>query len=190
MKAGNWRATRLDGLDVYNPNNEKIGDISELIIDRQGKIEAVVIGVGGFLGIGEHLVAVPYDQVQWIDQPRAVSSTAPGGTATTGSSSAPAPAVGADRADRPATTTAPMDRPAGTTATTDGPVGTTTSVERQSGTTVTTTTDRPAATATDRPAAGATGDRSAAAERGAPDHAIVAMTKEQLRALPEVRYSR
>ncbi|HEX2151444.1 MAG TPA: PRC-barrel domain-containing protein, partial [Stellaceae bacterium] len=105
MKAGNWRATKLDGVDVYNPNNEKIGDVSELIIDRNGKIEAVVIGVGGFLGMGEHQVAVPFEQVQWIDQPRAVSSTAPAGTPTTGSSSAPAPAAGTDR---PAvTTTAP-----------------------------------------------------------------------------------
>ena len=193
MKAGQWRATRLDGLDVYNPNNEKIGDVSELIIDRQGKIEAVVIGVGGFLGIGEHLVAVPFDKVQWVDQPRAVSSTAPGGAPATGSS-APAPAAGTDRADRPTTTTAPMDRPAGTTAATDGAVGTTTTVDRQTGTTVTTTTDRPAGTtAMDRPATATTADRDAAAReayRGYPDHAIVAMTKDQLRALPEVRYSR
>ncbi|MGD9617831.1 MAG: PRC-barrel domain-containing protein [Alphaproteobacteria bacterium] len=198
MKAGQWRASKLDGLDVYNPNNEKIGDISELVIDRSGRIQAVVIGVGGFLGIGEHLVAVPFEQVQWIDQPRAVSSTAPGGAPMTGSS-APAPAAGTDRADRPAMTTAPMDRAAGTTAATGGATGTTTTVDRQTGTTVTTTTDRPAGTmatdrpagtmATDRPAAGAAGDR-AAGDRGAPDHAIVAMTKEQLRALPEVRYSR
>ena len=82
MKAGQWRASKLDGLDVYNPNDEKIGDISELIIDRDGKIEAVVIGVGGFLGMGEHQVAVPFEKVQWVDQPveRKVSST--GGTTT------------------------------------------------------------------------------------------------------------
>ena len=35
MKAGEWRASKLDGLDVYNTNNEKIGDISELIVDRE-----------------------------------------------------------------------------------------------------------------------------------------------------------
>ena len=56
MKAGQWRATKLDGLNVYDPSNEKIGDISELIVGRDGKIDAVVIGVGGFLGIGEHNV--------------------------------------------------------------------------------------------------------------------------------------
>ena len=74
MKAGQWRASKLDGLDVYNTNNEKIGDISELILDRGGKIEAIVIGVGGFLGMGEHQVAVPFDKVQWVDQPRSTRS--------------------------------------------------------------------------------------------------------------------
>ena len=69
MKAGQWRASKLDGLDVYNTNNEKIGDISELILDRGGKIDAIVIGVGGFLGMEEHQVAVPFDKVQWVDQP-------------------------------------------------------------------------------------------------------------------------
>jgi len=55
MKAGQWRATKLTGVSVYNNNNEKIGDINELIVDRDGKVAAVVIGVGGFLGMGEHL---------------------------------------------------------------------------------------------------------------------------------------
>jgi hypothetical protein len=49
---GQWRASKLEGLDIYNQNNEKIGDISELLVDSSGKIQAVVVGVGGFLGIG------------------------------------------------------------------------------------------------------------------------------------------
>ena len=40
------------GVNVYNQNNDKIGDISEVIVDKSGKADAVVIGVGGFLGIG------------------------------------------------------------------------------------------------------------------------------------------
>ena len=56
-KAGQWRASKLRGLNVYNNNNEKIGDINELLVDGTGKIQAVVIGVGGFLGMGEHDVA-------------------------------------------------------------------------------------------------------------------------------------
>src|SRR5579871_4981264 len=45
-----WRASKLIGLNVYNEQNEKLGDISELLIDKSGKVEGVVIGVGGFLG--------------------------------------------------------------------------------------------------------------------------------------------
>jgi sporulation protein YlmC with PRC-barrel domain len=52
MLKGNWRASKLMGLDVYNAANEKLGDINELILDKNGKVNAVVIGVGGFLGRG------------------------------------------------------------------------------------------------------------------------------------------
>ena len=62
---GQWRASKLKGLDVYSDQNQKIGDINELIVDRSGKIVAVVIGVGGFLGLGEHDVAVPFGDLSW-----------------------------------------------------------------------------------------------------------------------------
>src|SRR5215207_4721643 len=39
---GQWRASKLEGFDVYNPGNEKIGDISELLVDGSGKIQEVV----------------------------------------------------------------------------------------------------------------------------------------------------
>jgi sporulation protein YlmC with PRC-barrel domain len=77
-KPNQWRASKLVGVTVYGPNNEKVGDINEVLIDRNGKAEAVVIGVGGFLGIGEKDVALPFDQVQWSDQP-AANRTASGG---------------------------------------------------------------------------------------------------------------
>ena len=57
-KEGQWRASKLIGVNVYNDNNEKIGDIEELIVDKSGKVDNVVLGVGGFLGMGEHYVAV------------------------------------------------------------------------------------------------------------------------------------
>jgi hypothetical protein len=47
---GQWRASKVIGVNVYNDNNEKIGDIQELIIDKSGKVDNVVLGVGGFLG--------------------------------------------------------------------------------------------------------------------------------------------
>jgi sporulation protein YlmC with PRC-barrel domain len=78
---GQWRASKLSGVNVYNDNNEKIGDISDVILDKQGKIDNVIIGVGGFLGMGEHLVAVPFDKIKWVDEPvrTSSSSSAPGG---------------------------------------------------------------------------------------------------------------
>ncbi|MET3263002.1 sporulation protein YlmC with PRC-barrel domain [Bradyrhizobium japonicum] len=60
---GNWRASKVAGLSVYNDKNESVGSINDLLMDKSGTIKAVVIGVGGFLGVGEHLVAVPLDKV-------------------------------------------------------------------------------------------------------------------------------
>src|SRR6202171_402345 len=61
---GDWRASKMVGLNVYNDNNESVGSINDLLADKSGNIKAVVIGVGGFLGVGEHLVAVPLDKGQ------------------------------------------------------------------------------------------------------------------------------
>ena len=66
---GNWRASKMVGLSVYNENNESIGSINDMLTDKDGKIKAVVIGVGGFLGVGEHLVAIPYEKVKFVSEP-------------------------------------------------------------------------------------------------------------------------
>jgi len=66
---GNWRASRVVGLSVYNDNNESVGSINELVMDKSGSIKAVVIGVGGFLGVGEHLVAVPFEKMKFATEP-------------------------------------------------------------------------------------------------------------------------
>jgi sporulation protein YlmC with PRC-barrel domain len=49
---------------VYDPSDNKIGEIMDVLIDRGGKATALIIGVGGFLGAGEKDVAVPFDAVQ------------------------------------------------------------------------------------------------------------------------------
>ena len=49
------------GLDIYNSQNEKIGDINEILVDKDGKVSGYVLGVGGFLGMGEHDVLVKSD---------------------------------------------------------------------------------------------------------------------------------
>src|ERR1700758_241645 len=87
---GNWRASKVVGLNVYNDKNESLGSINDLLTDKDGNIKAVVIGVGGFLGVGEHLVAVPLDKVKFVNEPVVYAG-------------AGAPASGAGT--RPATTT-------------------------------------------------------------------------------------
>ena len=72
---GSWRASKLMGLNVYNEANEKLGDINELLVDKSGKIEAVVIGVGGFLGMGEHDIAVSMDKLKFVEEPVRTTSS-------------------------------------------------------------------------------------------------------------------
>jgi sporulation protein YlmC with PRC-barrel domain len=132
---GNWRSSKLVGLSVYNENNESVGSINDLLTDKSGNIKAVVIGVGGFLGVGEHLVAVPWDKVKFVDQPVAYASGA----------------------GAPKTTTN------------------------------TTSTMPPASTTT-----GAANTAPAAATKSNPwypDHAVFNATKDQLKAMPEFKYS-
>jgi sporulation protein YlmC with PRC-barrel domain len=50
--------------NVYDPGDNKIGEIMDVLIDRDGKATALIIGVGGFLGMGEKDVAVPFNAVQ------------------------------------------------------------------------------------------------------------------------------
>lgn len=79
---GDWRTSKVVGLTVYNNQNEKVGSINDLLMDKSGKIKAVVLGVGGFLGVGEHLVAVSFDKLKFSDQP--VPSTTASGSAPSG----------------------------------------------------------------------------------------------------------
>ena len=64
-----WRASKLIGLNVYNDQNEKLGDISEILLDKSGKIDGVVIGVGGFLGMGKHDILVQLDKLKFVNEP-------------------------------------------------------------------------------------------------------------------------
>ena len=70
---GQMRASKLLGLNVKNNANETIGEINELILDKDGKVAAVVIGVGGFLGIGQHEVAIDYKSLNIKYDPNAMT---------------------------------------------------------------------------------------------------------------------
>ena len=137
---GDWRASKVVGLSVYNDNNEKLGSINDLLMDKSGSIKAVVLGVGGFLGMGEHLVAVPLDKVKFVNEPVVYT-----GTASTG-----APGGGSSMMKPPATTP---------------PTSTTTG------------------------SAGAGGPAATKSNPWYPDHAVFNATKDELKAMPEFRYS-
>ena len=89
----------MDGLKVYNEANENIGTINDLLMDKSGAIKIAVIGVGGFLGVGEHLVAVPYEKLKFVNEAVAYTGAKPGATTTTTTTGA------ATGTDKPAATT-------------------------------------------------------------------------------------
>jgi len=49
---------------VYDYNNNKLGDVKDVLVDRSGRINALILGVGGILGAGEKDVAVPFEAVK------------------------------------------------------------------------------------------------------------------------------
>src|SRR4029078_12050014 len=58
--AGQWSAGQFIGSPVTNEAGENIGDVNDVLFDKTGRVSTAVIGVGGFLGIGEKSVAVPF----------------------------------------------------------------------------------------------------------------------------------
>jgi PRC-barrel domain protein len=126
---GNWRTSKLAGLSV--------GSINDLLMEKGGNIKAVVIGVGGFLGVGERLVAVPFEKVKFSTEP----------VAYTGMSGTPNAGGGA----RPPTNTGP--------STTTG--------------------------------AAPSSNSSAMSKPNPwyPDHAVYSASKDELKAMPEFKYS-
>ncbi|MGV1761302.1 PRC-barrel domain-containing protein [Rhizobium sp. P44RR-XXIV] len=77
-QAGNLTAQSADqisaktymGQSVYNGQNESIGSINDLILQKQGGVVAAVVGVGGFLGMGQKNVAVPFDKISATQNPQ------------------------------------------------------------------------------------------------------------------------
>jgi sporulation protein YlmC with PRC-barrel domain len=107
---GDWRASKVVGVSVYNDNNENVGSINDLLMDNTGGIKVVVIGVGGFLGVGEHLVAVPFDKIRFVNEP--VTYTGAAGASNAGARTTPTTATttGAANTSAPAMTTMTMSK--------------------------------------------------------------------------------
>jgi hypothetical protein len=67
--ATDWLGSKLIGATVYGPDNASIGNVNDLLFDNNGKIRAVVIGVGGFLGVAEKDVAIAFDSLNITRRP-------------------------------------------------------------------------------------------------------------------------
>ncbi len=74
--AAGYRASKVIGSNVFNDANETIGEIQDLLVSSDGKQPYAVLSIGGFLGMGTHLVVVPYAALQFADK----KVTLPGGT--------------------------------------------------------------------------------------------------------------
>ena len=67
-QGGEMRASKLIGADVRNTANEDVGEVNEVILDKDGRVAAVVLGVGGFLGMGERDVAVEFKSLRFAEK--------------------------------------------------------------------------------------------------------------------------
>jgi hypothetical protein len=74
-----WVFSKFKGTDVVGPDSAQIGSVNDLLFDRNGKILAFIVGVGGFLGIGEKSVAIDMSAFQVV--PADTATTGAGGNA-------------------------------------------------------------------------------------------------------------
>ena len=64
VPADGWTVTNYYKQSVYDTKQNKIGAVDDVLLDKTGKVSALIVGVGGFLGMGEKDVAVPFDAVK------------------------------------------------------------------------------------------------------------------------------
>jgi hypothetical protein len=62
--ATGYRASKIVGATVYNQANQSVGKVDDLIVSPEDRVFYAVLSIGGFLGVGSHLVAVPYSTLQ------------------------------------------------------------------------------------------------------------------------------
>ena len=64
LPSDSWTVTNYYKQDVYDKGKNTVGKIDDVLIDKSGKITALMVGVGGFLGVGEKDVALPFTAVR------------------------------------------------------------------------------------------------------------------------------
>src|SRR4029453_6387234 len=61
-----WVFSKFKGTDVIGPDNAQVGNVNDMLFDKNGKILGLIVGVGGFLGIGEKSVAIDMSAFQMV----------------------------------------------------------------------------------------------------------------------------
>ncbi|MCJ8518807.1 sporulation protein YlmC with PRC-barrel domain [Pseudorhizobium tarimense] len=97
-QSGAWRVSDLEGKAVYGADGQNIGSIGDVLVSQDGSVNAVIIGVGGFLGLGQKDVAVDMSALELgpgatQEQADAASQTNPGISGETTASTQPDPTV-------------------------------------------------------------------------------------------------
>lgn len=155
-----WRGSKLVGVNVYGPDNKKVGDISDVLMSHDGRATFAIIGVGGFLGIGEKDIAIPFDQIAFTDQPLnpspAPSTSAGANDGATGGGLAPASPTGLGSPATDTTGSATAPAPTGSLAATPA-MSQPSSMQRST---------------------------------AYPDHGLISLTAEQLKQAPAFHYAR
>ena len=78
-----WVFSKFKGSDVLGPDNAHIGSVNDMLFDKNGKILGLIVGVGGFLGIGEKNVAIDMSAFQPVPASTGSSTTGGGSAMTT-----------------------------------------------------------------------------------------------------------
>src|SRR5882757_198340 len=76
-----WVFSKFKGTDVIGPDNAQVGDVNDVLFDKSGKIIGLIVGVGGFLGIGEKSVAIDMSAFQAVPADTGSATTGAGGGA-------------------------------------------------------------------------------------------------------------
>jgi len=84
-----WVFSKFKGTDVLGPDNAHIGNVNDMLMDRQGKVLGLIVGVGGFLGIGEKSVAIDMSAFQVVPPETGSTTGAGGGGAASSSNNDP-----------------------------------------------------------------------------------------------------
>ncbi len=80
---GGWRASKFIGSAVYDDQNHKIGTVDDLVMSGQDTAAVAILSVGGFLGIGNKLVAIKFDQLRYNPNAKDAKVVMPGATKET-----------------------------------------------------------------------------------------------------------